>query len=48
MKAGLATGIAALTPIGLANAQLAPIPRDKTMILVWSGSREGRWVDYEL
>jgi peptide/nickel transport system substrate-binding protein len=48
IKAGLATGLAALTPIGLAAAQLAPIPRNKTMILVWSGSREGRWVDYEL
>jgi peptide/nickel transport system substrate-binding protein len=48
IKAGLATGLATITPIGLATAQLAPIARNKTMILVWSGSREGRWVDYEL
>jgi peptide/nickel transport system substrate-binding protein len=43
-----AAGLAAITPFGLATAQQAEVPRDKTMILVWSGSREGRWVDYEL
>src|SRR3978361_152709 len=43
-----AASVAALTPFGLATAQSAPVPREKTMILVWSGSREGRWVDYEL
>ena len=43
-----AAAAAALTPLGLATAQMAAVPRDKTMILVWSGSREGRWIDYEL
>jgi peptide/nickel transport system substrate-binding protein len=39
--------VAALTPIGLATAQPAAPPRNKTMTLVWGG-REGRWVDFEL
>ncbi len=43
-----AASLAAISPFGLATAQPAPVPREKTMILVWSGSREGRWVDYEL
>src|ERR1700688_3002262 len=42
------TAAAALTPIGLASAQQSAIPRNRTMTLVWSGSREGRWVDFEL
>ena len=44
----LATGAAALTPWHAASAQTSAIPREKTLILVWSGSREGRWVDFEL
>jgi len=24
------------------------VPRNRTLTLVWSGSREGRWIDYEL
>src|SRR5471030_1344418 len=50
-RAVIATGasLAAIPPFGLATAaETAPVPREKTMILVWSGSREGRWVDYEL
>lgn len=42
-----AAAIAALTPIGLATAQPAAPPRNRTMSLVWGG-REGRWVDFEL
>ena len=42
-----ATAVAALTPIGLATAQPAAPPRNRTMILVWGG-REGRWVDFDL
>ena len=38
---------AALTPIGLATAQPAVPPRNRTMSLVWGG-REGRWVDFDL
>jgi len=48
LKASLAAGAAALVPWQGAQAQSAAIPREKTMILVWSGSREGRWVDFEL
>jgi len=51
LKAGaLAAGAVALAPT-LATAQ-APrpkaVPRNRTLILTWIGSREGRWVDYEL
>jgi uncharacterized protein (DUF1501 family) len=37
--AAAVTAAAALTPIGLATAQGTAIPRNRTMILVWSGSR---------
>src|SRR5579872_2579865 len=46
--AAAVTAATALTPIGLASAQQSTIPRNRTMTLVWSGSREGRWVDFEL
>jgi len=51
IKAGaVAAGAAALSP-ALARAQ-APspkaVPRNRTLILAWIGSREGRWVDAEL
>jgi hypothetical protein len=51
IKAGtLAAGAAALSP-SLVTAQ-APrpkaVPRNRTLILTWIGSREGRWVDYDL
>ncbi len=46
----VAAGAAALSPT-LATAQ-APrpkaVPRNRTLILTWIGSREGRWVDYDL
>ena len=48
MTAGAVAGTAGLVPWGAAQAQPAAPPREKTMILVWSGSREGRWLDYEL
>ena len=48
LKAGLGAGLAALTPWHGAAAQSPAAPREKTMVLVWSGSREGRWVDSEL
>src|SRR5271170_3600751 len=47
LKGSAAATIAALTPIGLATAQPAAPPRNRTMTLVWGG-REGRWVDFEL
>ena len=47
LKTGLAAGAAALLPWQTARADLPPIPRDRTMILVWGG-REGRWVDWDL
>ena len=46
-KAAAAAAVTALTPIGLATAQPAAPPRNRTMTLVWGG-REGRWVDFEL
>src|SRR5262245_55410723 len=47
LKTGLAAGAAALLPWQAARADLPPIARDRTMILVWGG-REGRWVDWDL
>ncbi len=51
MKTGtVAAGAVALSP-ALARAQ-APrpkaVPRNRTLILTWIGSREGRWVDFDL
>ena len=51
MKAGMAAGaLTALAPWagGSAAAESADIPREKTMTLVWTGSRDGRWVDFDL
>ncbi|MBV9152754.1 MAG: ABC transporter substrate-binding protein [Alphaproteobacteria bacterium] len=47
LKTGLAAGAAALLPWEAAHADLPPIGRDRTMILVWAG-RDGRWVDWDL
>ncbi|HEY0421670.1 MAG TPA: ABC transporter substrate-binding protein [Acetobacteraceae bacterium] len=53
MKSGLLAGAAMALPWREAAAQQpaaqpgAPA-RNRTMILVWSGSREGRWVDFDL
>jgi peptide/nickel transport system substrate-binding protein len=56
IKAGtMVAGAAALAPAlaGSAAAAASPprprnVPRNRTLSLVWFGSREGRWVDYEL
>jgi peptide/nickel transport system substrate-binding protein len=55
IKAGtMVVGAAALAPAlaGSAAAASPPrprnVPRNRTLSLVWFGSREGRWVDYEL
>jgi len=56
IKAGtMVAGAAALLPAmaGSAAAAASPprprnVPRNRTLSLVWFGSREGRWVDYEL
>ena len=47
LAGAVAATAAALTPIGLATAQPAVPPRNRTMTLVWGG-REGRWVDFDL
>ena len=50
----MVVGAAALSPalVGSAAAASPPrprnVPRNRTLSLVWFGSREGRWVDYEL
>ena len=44
IKAGLAAGATALLPWHRAQADLPPIARERTTILVWGG-RESRWVD---
>ncbi|HTC11270.1 MAG TPA: ABC transporter substrate-binding protein [Acetobacteraceae bacterium] len=48
IKGGMAVAAAAMLPAGVAEAQLAEIPRNKTMTLIGINSRDGRWVDYEL
>ena len=48
IKAGVAAGVSALMPWQSARADLREVARNRTMILVWSGSREGRWVDWDL
>jgi peptide/nickel transport system substrate-binding protein len=49
IKVGIAAaGASVLPPIHQAAAELKSVPRNRTHIVVWSGSREGRWVDYEL
>lgn len=48
IKGGMAVAAAAMLPAGVAQAQLAEIPRNKTMTLIGINSRDGRWVDYEL
>ena len=49
LKTGLGLAAAsAIAPWDLAHAQAAGPARNRTLILVWSGSREGRWVDFEL
>jgi len=48
LKTGaLAAGAAAMLPRPAA-AQLKTVARNRTLSLVWIGSREGRWVDFEL
>jgi ABC-type transport system substrate-binding protein len=44
----LAAGAAAVLPARPAAAQLKTVARNRTLSLVWIGSREGRWVDFEL
>jgi peptide/nickel transport system substrate-binding protein len=44
----LAAAASAVLPARPATAQLKQVPRNRTLTLVWIGSREGRWVDYEL
>jgi peptide/nickel transport system substrate-binding protein len=55
VKAGtMVAGAAALAPAlvtpGRAATPAKPkdVPRNRTLTLVWYGSREGRWVDYDL
>src|SRR6266702_289117 len=47
ITSGIAAGVTALLPWQAARADLPPVPRNRTMILVWGG-REGRWVDWDL
>src|SRR5262249_46263170 len=44
----LAAGASALPSVTTTSAQPRSVPRARTLTLVWSGSREGRWIDYEL
>jgi peptide/nickel transport system substrate-binding protein len=48
VKAGLAAGAAGLLPAASAGAEPAEVPRNRTLILIKNGGRDGRWVDHEL
>src|SRR5262249_55221368 len=51
LAAGALAGPALVTQTATApraTAQPRTAPRNRTLPLVWSGSREGRWIDYEL
>ncbi len=48
LKGGMAAAAAVMLPSGIAAAQTAEIPRNRTMILIGINSRDGRWVDHEL
>ncbi|HSU05839.1 MAG TPA: ABC transporter substrate-binding protein, partial [Acetobacteraceae bacterium] len=48
IKAGLLTSAAAMLPAGIAAAQPATVPRERTLILIKNGGRDGRWIDHEL
>jgi peptide/nickel transport system substrate-binding protein len=48
IKGGMAAAAAAMLPAGIAAAQTAETPRNRTMILIGINSRDGRWVDYAL
>src|SRR5579863_4364788 len=48
VAAGLASGLGAMLPAGIAAAQPAAIPRNRTLVLIKNGGRDGRWVDYDL
>jgi peptide/nickel transport system substrate-binding protein len=48
IQAGLlGAGAVALWPVSVPVAKPKDVPRNRTLILVWTG-REGRWVDHEL
>jgi hypothetical protein len=48
VKAGLATGAVGMLPAAISDAQPAAIPRDRTLVLIKNGGRDGRWIDHEL
>jgi peptide/nickel transport system substrate-binding protein len=48
LKGGAAAAAAVMLPAGVARAQIADIPRNRTVVLIGINSRDGRWVDYEL
>lgn len=48
IKAGILAGVSGVPPWLGARADPPQVARNRTMILVWSGSREGRWVDWDL
>jgi peptide/nickel transport system substrate-binding protein len=48
LRVGIAAGTAAMLSTKRARAELASVPREKTLVLIGINSRDGRWVDYEL
>jgi peptide/nickel transport system substrate-binding protein len=48
VTSGLAAAAGLMLPAGIATAEPAEIPREKTMVLIGINARDGRWVDYEL
>jgi len=47
-RALIAAGVGTMLPGAIATAQPVAIPRNRTLILIKNGGRDGRWVDYDL
>jgi peptide/nickel transport system substrate-binding protein len=48
VQGGLAAGAGLMLQAGIVRAQPATIPRNRTLVLIKDGGRDGQWVDYEL
>jgi peptide/nickel transport system substrate-binding protein len=48
IRAGLAAGTAGMLPAAIGGAQPSAVARERTLVLIKNGARDGRWVDYDL
>src|SRR6516165_1949129 len=48
IRAGLAAGAVGMLPGTVAGAQTSDVARERSLVLIKNGARDGRWFDYEL